>query len=110
VQMTVTTSPGPWGLGMVSRRYSESHHGPGDRRYRCRHRDGRTSGARRVSLRWLDPEWRPAVTGTGHAGLSATRSADEAAEHGIKMKAMGAAEEAEVRPDFAVCCAGATMF
>jgi hypothetical protein len=42
--------------------------------------------------------------------LSATRSADEAAAHAIRMKAMAAAEEAEVRPDFAVCCASATMF
>ena len=42
--------------------------------------------------------------------LSETRSADEAAAHGIKMKVMGAAEEAEVRPDFAVCCASAPMF
>ena len=46
----------------------------------------------------------------GHPGLSATRSADEAAAHAIKMRAMGAAEEAEVRPDFAVCCASAPMF
>ena len=46
----------------------------------------------------------------GRPGLSETRSADEAAEHGIKMKAMGhgAAEEAEVRPDCVVCCAGVT--
>ena len=40
--------------------------------------------------------------------LSETRSADEAAAHGIKMKAMAAAEEAEVRPDCVVCCAGVT--
>ena len=44
----------------------------------------------------------------GRPGLSETRSADEAAAHGIKMKAMGAAEEAEVRPDCVVCCAGVT--
>ena len=46
----------------------------------------------------------------GHPGLSATRSADEAAAHAIKMRDLGAAEEAEVRPDFAVCCASAPMF
>jgi hypothetical protein len=42
--------------------------------------------------------------------LSETRSADEAAAHAIKMRDLGAAEEAEVRPDFAVCCASAPMF
>ena len=42
--------------------------------------------------------------------LSKTRSADEAAAHAIKMRDLGAAEEAEVRPDFVVCCAGAPMF
>ncbi len=42
--------------------------------------------------------------------LSATRSADEAAAHAIRMRDLGAAEEAEVRPDFAVCCVGAPMF
>ncbi len=46
----------------------------------------------------------------GHPGLSATRSADEAAAHAIRMRELGAAEEAEVRPDFVVCCAGSTMF
>ena len=40
--------------------------------------------------------------------LSATRSADEAAAHAIKMRELGAAEEAEVRPDCVVCCAGVT--
>ncbi len=44
----------------------------------------------------------------GHPGLSATRSADEAAAHAIKMRDLGAAEEAEVRPDCVVCCAGVT--
>jgi hypothetical protein len=44
----------------------------------------------------------------GRPGLSETRSADAAAAHGIKMKAMAADEEAEVRPDCVVCCAGST--
>ena len=42
----------------------------------------------------------------GHPGLSATRSADEAAAHAIKMRQLPAAEKAKVRPDFVVCCAG----
>ena len=46
----------------------------------------------------------------GRPGLSETRSADDAAAHAIKMRDLGAAEEAEVRPDFAVCCASAPMF
>jgi hypothetical protein len=37
--------------------------------------------------------------------MSKTRSADEAAAHGIKMRA---AEGVEVRPDFVVCCASVT--
>jgi hypothetical protein len=32
----------------------------------------------------------------------------EAAAHAIKMRQLAAAEEAEVRPDFVVCCASAT--
>ena len=46
----------------------------------------------------------------GRPGLSATRSADEAAAHAIRMRELGAAEEAEVHPDFVVCCAGSTIF
>ena len=42
--------------------------------------------------------------------LSETRSADAAAAHAIRMRELGAAEEAEVRPDFVVCCAGVSMF
>ncbi len=41
--------------------------------------------------------------------LSKTRSADEVAAHGIKMRELAAAEGVEVRPDFVVGCASVTV-